>query len=860
MTHRFDTSVRLVGMVLMLAGAVAFAGCRREPSPRRPEVLSQTAGPLHLLDHLNAAAEVDLPLFDDFSSRSAIEKFEERLIGADDDRRKMALFPAPAEQVTLTRMTLDRDTGTFMALPTNGQAAEIEIARAVELNNYDVVSVRFAASGGTSTLLQWTSGADVGYRTEDAVLIKGLYDGKMHTYDIFLRGQPIAGLAGELWRSRIRQEVNVGEASSPEDGSRWSGRMSSLKFVPTNGAGLVTVESVTLYATAPFAEAVRQHPREAILAVVNDQPVAAYGKHPFQRKFRIDQTVQEGLLAFGPSQVSFDVDLVEDAVLVVGCALLSQSVAFNGSNAASFAVEIRDLATEAEPTPLLDETLSVSESRSAPARLPHRVDLSAYANRRVRLTFRTESETPGAAPVWLDPTVFARPPTSPLNVILFSADTLRADHLGSYGYSRDTSPRIDALAAEGVRFKTAYSTAPWTLPAHMSMMTGLYPAHHQVIDALDSVASRDQLDPGVPTLAGYLRDRGFTTVALTDGGHVASVYGFCQGFDRYADNAGGRESAYQPTQSRNTVDAFLDWLKNSPGRPFFAFLHTYQVHTPLNAPPPFRTQYVDPQYGGPLGEVFVEHEGKQIMKSKSLPRSERFDSADVQHVKNLYDGEIRYLDTNIGVLIDGLREAGQLENTILVFTSDHGEEFAERGQLCEHGHTFFNELLRVPLILYGPGRLPGGQEVGGNVSLVDLFPTIAELCGFGQVEGLQGRSVLPHIRGEVPVDRHLFAEAIINMDGIRKYSNKEKALVHDGWKLISSGPPENDFQLFRFETDPSEVQDLFSDNSTEAKRYQSVIGQYRATAPVRKTPPRYHGWSSDEQQRVERLKGLGYVK
>ncbi|HPJ72284.1 MAG TPA: sulfatase, partial [bacterium] len=296
------------------------------------------------------------------------------------------------------------------------------------------------------------------------------------------------------------------------------------------------------------------------------------------------------------------------------------------------------------------------------------------------------------------------------NLLLISVDTLRADRLGSYGYRRDTSPHIDGLAAEGVLFLNAFSASCKTTPSHMTILTGLFPRVHNVYMwkmGADGTFRGATLSGSIPTLAEILKGYGYSNVAFTGGANVAGRIGFDRGFDIYDENG--------------DTGAACRWLEKNAGKQFFLFYHTYYTHDPYLPPPPYDTRY-DPGYSGeiPSRREILERTGTregekwhgiwQAMHDMFWSKVNLDDPADRRHLSALYDGAIDYVDNElIRDLLGALKKTGTLDKTLIVFTSDHGEEFLEHGRL-EH-NSLYREVTRIPLIMRLPGRLPPARRV-----------------------------------------------------------------------------------------------------------------------------------------------------
>ncbi len=312
------------------------------------------------------------------------------------------------------------------------------------------------------------------------------------------------------------------------------------------------------------------------------------------------------------------------------------------------------------------------------------------------------------------------------HLILISVDTLRSDHLGCYGYERETSPNLDALAARGAVFEDVVSTSSWTLPAHASMLTGLYPSFHGLQD--DGVTLGEE----VPTLAGRLRDAGYATIATVAHVYVSSQFGLERGFERFADDL--IEGGTRNPVAAEVVDRFLEELDAAGDeRPIFGFLHFFDPHWDYAAPGVFRERFTDASYGGRVDGTY---------RSLLDFISGRLDATDADRAQMIgyYDGEIAYWDAQLGRLLGELERRGMLDNTVIAVTADHGEEFLDHGALG-HGRTMFVEQLGVPLVVAGHPALANGARREGVVSPLDVAPTFLALAG-AETEGLHGRSLL----------------------------------------------------------------------------------------------------------------------
>jgi len=414
-------------------------------------------------------------------------------------------------------------------------------------------------------------------------------------------------------------------------------------------------------------------------------------------------------------------------------------------------------------------------------------------------------------------TVGCGEPPEPRNLLLISLDTLRADHLGCYGYERPTSPFLDRLASQGVLFEQAYATSPWTLPSHASLFTGLYPSQH------GAMTEELSLPTDLPTLAEVLRGRDFATAGFVSGIFLGSRYGLGRGFERYVAIPTRAESGGSATtlSATDRVSAGgLEWLAAQQGRPFFLFLHYFDIHADYRPEPRFAGLFGKP-YHGPA-------DGSARQLRAFLRGLIAFDADDRAHLVDLYDAEIRQLDLGLEELFAKLRERGALDQTVVVVTADHGEEFFDHGGVV-HARTQYQEMLRVPMIILGPG-IPRGLRSHQPVSLVDLAPTLLTLLGAEVPPAVSGRDLAPLWEGggDGWPERDLFAEANGTRDGV----SPQRAVLRGRWKLILHGSGER--ELFDLVEDPHERENRAA---AEPERTADLASQLTTTlGTTRKAP------------------------
>jgi arylsulfatase A-like enzyme/Flp pilus assembly protein TadD len=399
--------------------------------------------------------------------------------------------------------------------------------------------------------------------------------------------------------------------------------------------------------------------------------------------------------------------------------------------------------------------------------------------------------------------------TGRYNVLLITVDTLRADHLGCYGDSAASTPVIDRLAADGVLFEQAETAAPITLPSHASILTGTYPAFHGVRNN-----GNYRLGPRAETLAEMLKSYGYKTGAVISGYPLVTRFGLSQGFDSYDDRLPpekDRQTGYRERGAEEVSRAGIAWLAASPGQRFFLWLHFYDPHAPYNPPSPY---------------------------------AERFS-------RTPYDGEIAYVDNELGRVLEKLRDLGLSGSTLVALVSDHGEGLGDHGE-STHGAFLYESTLRVPMILSLPGPLPRGNRVATPVRTIDLVPTILRLVDLPEPDEVQGTSLLPLAsRRRADLLLKSVSETLLPREN---YGWSEMAALRIGdWKYVQA-PRE---ELYDLKADPKETNNLAGKREGDAARMRDEIHRLMAEAAPAGAPIAYRQ-ELDETAR-ERLRSLGYL-
>lgn len=400
----------------------------------------------------------------------------------------------------------------------------------------------------------------------------------------------------------------------------------------------------------------------------------------------------------------------------------------------------------------------------------------------------------------------AAPPRPRPSVLLVTVDTLRADRLGCYGRAAAETPAMDGLARAGLLFRRAYTSVPLTLPAHATLLTGLEPAAHGLVD--NGMAARDL---GTPTLAERLSGAGYDTAAFVAAHVLNRIFGLDRGFRLYDDGPSDADETegffHGVSDARGRVEAALAWLRRPRQGPFFAWLHLYDVHAPHVAPAPYAQRFAaDP-----------------------------------------YDGEVAYVDSQLARLLRGLASLGLERDTLVVLTADHGEGLGEHGEET-HGILLHDATLRVPLILRLPGSLEPGQVATRDVALADVTPTVLELCGLPPNPRSHGTSLLRDAPAGAP--RALWAAS--------DYPARQfgwaplRSLRVAGFKFVEAPRPE----LYDLGQDPGETRDLAARDPRRVAEMRARLVQVERT--LAEARPALAPVEPDGETR-ERLGALGYV-
>lgn len=418
-----------------------------------------------------------------------------------------------------------------------------------------------------------------------------------------------------------------------------------------------------------------------------------------------------------------------------------------------------------------------------------------------------------------------RPP-----VVLIILDTVRADHMSLYGYERDTTPRLAQLAAEGSVFEHAFTAGAWTLPAVGSILTGQWPSVHG--GGVTGADRFNKIRADVPTLAELLRTASYATGAVVNGGYMGPTFGMDRGFEDYDFRPG---TDHDVRRADVNVDVALDWIDAHADEPFFFLLHLFDAHRHYDAPEPVRGTFTD-QFADryPAGSLAT-------LESRVLAEQ----NGDVEFVVAAYDEEILWLDREVGRFVDGLRERGLWGKALVLLTADHGEAFFEH-DAKGHGSTLHNEVLRVPLMAWGPGvPVADWQE---PVSTVDILPTVLDAVGASTPRPPSGLSLFGLFRtGELP-ERRLYAQ--------NRFYNTDLAAVIDWPYKVIQDFKNGRTSLYDMVTDLDEGRDLAD---SPDQRIERVLRELRRDARELRRGHVGEAVELDEATREE-LRSLGYIQ
>jgi len=515
------------------------------------------------------------------------------------------------------------------------------------------------------------------------------------------------------------------------------------------------------------------------------------------------------------------------------------------------------------------------------------IDLSALAGNEVTLVLELEADREGAIGYWGTPVVrqrndrtrmvtpspareaLAAEVPAPSGVLFILADTLRRDRLPWYGGERDNAPNMARLAEEGSLFTRDVSQGTWTKVSVSSILTSLYPSTHGIANLTDRLPS------SVTTLEEVFYDAGYATFHTSSVPFTGRLTNLHQGVEVLHEAGSVGDLGHAGSKSARTyVDRLLPWLELQAEQPFFVFLHVFDPHSPFEPYSPYDRLYMDegePELHRENIEKVSEFIDDGFFRSQQLPDPEHLAAAEidpdvfVDSELDWYDASIKAMDVELGRVLEQLEYLGRLDDTLIVFMSDHGEEFLEHGSHW-HGNHAYGEMLNVPLMFWWPGVVPA-MTIDEMVQSIDVYPTVLELARLSVPEQAQGQSMVPLMVTDQPATRlgwtprAAFAErAIDRVSGEQEEERESRVIIADGWKLIHNytryeGVPE--YELFNYLEDPLDQNDVAGEHPEIVESLRSELEAWHEMALAARVEEVSEAEMSPEE--IQRLRSLGYI-
>lgn len=436
----------------------------------------------------------------------------------------------------------------------------------------------------------------------------------------------------------------------------------------------------------------------------------------------------------------------------------------------------------------------------------------------------------------------ARSDPPAMNVVVILMDALRADRLGVYGNPRPTSPYIDRLARNALVFEHAYAQAPWTAPSVASLFTGTYQSVHQVTHRMDDSREFSVLDDRFVTLAEVFHAAGYRTGAFSSQAWILPETGFAQGFDDFVVAS----SIFDRYETDRVVRSAMGWILQHRDEPFFAYVHILNPHSPYEPPPPFDRiwwQRAVPPSMQKLSRLGIDEQWQRLLRLGTA-NGDPLTRDDLDYLLAMYDGEISYVDWWIGALVRELHERGMLEKTLIVITSDHGENFSEHG-LFGHAQHVYNPEISIPLIFSNPKLFPEQRRVAAVVESIDVYPTLVDLIGAPRPAQLQGENLLGHER-----------RGTAYTEG----TNLKQHKIQDGeWSLIADHDLASP-HLYHLGDDPGEARDVAAAHPEQVARLLGLLRRQRDLNHAHALHRNERQTTEIASEMIERLRAMGYVE
>jgi arylsulfatase A-like enzyme len=605
-----------------------------------------------------------------------------------------------------------------------------------------------------------------------------------------------------------------------------------LAIMPTDSlTGLVAIQSIELI------------PRKTEFP--NATGRALFGKR---------EEYRNAIFVHSPSSLAYEVQVPPKGRLHFG-------IGMAGKEPVSFSVA-------ADSTEVFSKTLADPEVWESAD-----IDLSAYAGRKVKLTFESSAASQGAVGLWANPLLTTTSPKQRPNVLIYMIDTLRADHASLYDYARDTTPYLKTLGAEGLVFEDCQVQATWTKPSVASLMTSLYSFTHGIR------TDDDTIPKGSVTLAEQLRSAGYVTASMIANPLAGRLTGLQRGFDYLSEwQAVGRlvnEKEDRATDSAALNRIVFPWLEQHRDESFFLYAHATDPHAPYRAPAAYEAKFANPAETPQFDRDFNKLENMAVQRGgfgvsrglceKAGVNPDRF----IQQARDRYDAKILHNDASFQQLIEKLRQLGILDNTLIVVVSDHGEEFWDHGW-TGHGQSVYQELAHGLLMMWNPKLISAPRRIADPVQLIDVMPTVLDLVGIKIPDVVEGQSLAPFAKGvpfqrSSPVMTSRFAHPYSkNNDEFTPENHIDSmALVDANWKLIyrenGKSVGLNKVELYDRRVDREERVNVAVQHPEEVDRRVTRIGAWaEAQKQVRAALGR-GGKAPLDKDTLDRLRSLGYL-
>jgi choline-sulfatase len=498
------------------------------------------------------------------------------------------------------------------------------------------------------------------------------------------------------------------------------------------------------------------------------------------------------------------------------------------------------------------------------------VDLSRYRGRSIKLVLHTASDRDGVVGLWANPLLTSAAPRGRPNVLIYTIDTLRADHASLYAYGRDTTPFLKKLGASGIVFDDCQAQATWTKSSIASLMTSLYSFTHGIIDDADTIP------PNAATLAEQLRAAGYVTASIVASPFVGRATGLQRGFDYMLEyptvQRQHSEQADRGTDSAPLNKVVFPWLERHRDEPFLLYAHATDPHAPYQPPSPFDGKFANPADTPEFDRTYAgfktsrEYGGGAVISREICAKAGIDPDRFIHEAIDRYDGEILHNDSSLELLAGKLKQLGILDNTLIIVLSDHGEEFWDHGWTA-HGQSVYQELTHCVLTMWNPALLPAPRRIGDPVQLIDVMPTLLDLLGLQAPEIMEGQSLVPLAQGRPFQRRGLVISsrfAAANPLGlVPENSTDSFAVIDSQWKLIFRNKVRNTnikrVELYDRVSDRDERNDLASLHSREVETRMSALMQWIEAQKKIHAVIGHTGTSVLDRQTIEQLRSLGYL-